>query len=155
MEYVPASVSSDDDDPSKAEALHDRRRKLETAEKRLTSLYLYSDDAMDEHEQTYIVQKQRILDEISEIDSALAELHPEGSAFDTSDYRFLDEASYFILVQQLLNSPYVDYEHFIRNIDPTIAKSFIRSVLSVVDVDDGKIIRMIFQNGLSLNFIYE
>ena len=153
LEYVPASVSSDDDEQSKSEALHDRRRKLDTAEKRLTSLYLYSDDAMDE--ETYIIQKQRILDEISEIDSALAELHPEGSAFDVSDYRFLDEASYFILVQQLLNSPYVDYEHFIRNIDPTIAKSFIRSVLSFVDVDDGKIIRMIFQNGITLNFIYE
>ena len=153
IEYVPASVSSDDDDPSKADALHDRRRKLETAEKRLTSLYLYSDEAMDE--ETYVAQKQKILDEITEIDNALAELHPEGSAFDVSDYRFLDEASYFILVQQLLNSPFVDYEHFIRNIDSTIAKSFIRSVLSVVDVDDGNVIRMIFQNGIILNFIYE
>lgn len=105
-------------------------------------------------EESYVAQKQRILDEISDIDNKLAEFRTEGSDFDSSDYHTLEQVSYFILVQQLLHSHYVDYVDVIRCIDPTIAKSFIRSVLSVIDVDDGKITRMIFQNGITLDFIY-
>ena len=153
LEYVPASIANENNAPSKVDALNARRRQLEIALKRLSSLYLYSEAAMDE--ESYVAQKQRILDEISEIDKTLSELRTEGSDFDLSDYHTLEQASYFILVQQLLHSHYVDYENIIRSIDPTIAKSFIRSVLSVVYVDDGRVTDMIFQNELSLTFLYD
>lgn len=93
---------------------------------------------------------------INEIDQRLNEIKDEDVNFGPlADDEFIEKASYFIMVSKLLDDRYVDYEKDIRQIDPSIPRSFIRSVIEYIEVIDGKISSITFKNGMKHNFIYK
>lgn len=155
LEYRPAGVFS-----KSAESINERdnlmsqKSRHETAMNRLKSLYLYGDGELSEKD--YLIERQRILTALAEVDQKLNNLMDgEDDASPLADDEFIEKASYFIMVEKLLDERYVDYEKYIRQIDPTIPRSFIKSIVEEVHVTDGKVTAIVFKNGMAHRFFYK
>lgn len=155
IEYKPQAVYNEGNATvDELSVLQERRRKCETALHRLQALYFYGEEAMLEKD--YIISKKKMTDDLRAIDERLAELHAAGAEnTDTASNEFLQKASYFVMVENLLNERYVDYEKYIRNIEPSIARNFIVSVVSSISVENGRVKSITFKNGLTHTFIYK
>jgi len=154
MEYKPATVFDEKSTViSEREILEDRRRRDENALNRLKSLYLYGDDAMAEKD--FIIERQKILDDLEATNAKLAELKKAQATDIIPDDDFMQKASYFIMVEKLLDDRFIDYEKYIRSIDPGIPRSFLRMVLKKAEATDGKVTALEFSNNLRVDFLYE
>lgn len=131
----------------------ERKRKHEAAMNRLKSLYLYGDGELSEKD--YIIERQRIMDAISEIDKKLAGLQGSDETNTLENDEFIEKASYFIMVQKLLEDRYVDYEKYIRQIDQSIPRAFIKSIIESIQVTDGRVTAITFKNGMTHTFLYK
>lgn len=150
VEYVPPSVEGDNY-ISEKDVLEDRRRRLESALGRLKALYLYGDTETPESE--YIVEREKIATELTEVEAKLAKLQNEESGPINND-EFIKKASYFIMAEKLLNDRYVDYEKYIRKIDPSIPRSFLLNIVVSIEATDGKVTAITFKNGVTYKFSY-
>lgn len=130
------------------------KRRLERALNRLKSLFLYGEEAMAEKD--YLVERKQLMDALEEKDARLEELEAEvASSITMSDEEFMAKASYFILSQQLQDKRFVDYEKFIRKIDPQIVKDFLNSVVTNFCIKNGLTASILFKNGLEVQFSYK
>lgn len=130
------------------------KRRLERALNRLKSLFLYGEEAMAEKD--YLVERKQLMDALEEKDARLEELEAEvASSITMSDEEFMAKASYFILSQQLQDKRFVDYEKFIRKIDPQIVKDFLNSVVTNFCIKNGLTASILFKNGLKVQFSYK
>ena len=59
------------------------------------------------------------------------------------------------MVEKLLDDRYVDYEKYIRKIDPSIPRNFLNNVIDQIEVNDGLITSISFKNGMTHRFIYK
>lgn len=135
------------------ELLLSEKRKNERALSRLKALLLYDETSISEKD--FILERKAILDKIEAIDARLQELDVHSkSGFQMSDGEFMQRASYFIIQQQLQEKRYVDFEKFIRTIDPQIVKNFMQNVVQKIVVKDGKITSIMFSNGIEHKFSY-
>lgn len=154
MEYRPLVVSGEQTSQvSEREILEERRRKKETALSRLKSLYLYGDEETPEKD--FIIERERIMGELTEIESRLAEIQQQESNRPVTSDEFIQKAAYFIMVEKLLDDRYVDYEKYIRKIDPSIPRNFLNNVIDQIEVNDGLITSISFKNGMTHRFIYK
>lgn len=136
------------------ELLLSEKRRMERVLNRLQSLFLYGDEAISEKD--YLVERKRLTDSLEDIDARLDELEVQKAASLTlSDEEFMAKASYFILTQQLQDKRYVNYEKFIRKIDPQIVKDFMGSVVQNFCIKNGLTTSILFKNGLELRFSYK
>lgn len=136
------------------ELLLSEKRRLERALNRLRTLYLYSDDSIPEKD--YIVERKQLMDSLDEVDAKLeAAEKVAADAISLSDEEFMAKASYFILSQQLQDKRFIDYERFIRKIDPKIVKDFLNSIATNFCIKDGLTTSILFRNGLELQFFYK
>ena len=105
---------------------------------------------------SFNIERERITKALSEVDSRINELDI-ANAFDLSlsDEAFMQKASQFILTQQLLDKRYVNYERFIRKIDPKIVKDFLNETVSNFCIKDGLTISILLKNGIELRFSYK
>ena len=127
------------------------KRRLERALNRLKSLFLYGEEAMAEKD--YLVERKQLMDALEEKDARLeAEV---ASSITMSDEEFMAKASYFILSQQLQDKRFVDYEKFIRKIDPQIVKDFLNSVVTNFCIKNGLTTSILFKNGVEVRFSYK
>ena len=130
------------------------KSRLERALNRLKSLFLYGEEAMAEKD--YLVERKQLMDALEEKDARLEELEAEvASSITMSDEEFMAKASYFILSQQLQDKRFVDYEKFIRKIDPQIVKDFLNSVVTNFCIKNGLTTSILFKNGLEVQFSYK
>ncbi len=130
------------------------KRRLERALNRLKSLFLYGEEAMAEKD--YLVERKQLMDSLEEKDARIEELEAEvASSITMSDEEFMAKASYFILSQQLQDKRFVDYEKFIRKIDPQIVKDFLNSVVTNFCIKNGLTASILFKNGLEVQFSYK
>lgn len=130
------------------------KRRVERALNRLQSLFLYGEDAIPEKD--YLVERKRLTDSLEDINARLDELDiQEAASLTLSDEEFMAKASYFILTQQLQDKRYVDYEKFIRKIDPKIVKDFMGSIVQNFCIKNGLTTSILFKNGLELRFSYK
>ena len=130
------------------------KRRLERALKRLNAIYLYGDEEIPGKD--FILDRKSITDSLQQIDDRLKELDA-AAVFDVSlsDDEFMEKASQFILTQQLLDKPSVNYEKFIRKIDPRIVKDFLNETVSNFCIKDGLTTSVLFKNGIELRFCYK
>lgn len=134
--------------------LSSEKRKKERALSRLKSIYLYDDDAMSESE--YLIEKKSLTDSIDLIDKRLEEIEKTSSAqFTMSDDEFMKKASVFLMTNQLQEKRFINFDAFIRQIDPKIVQEFIRSVTSKIVIKDGRIMSIRFKNGIEHKFSYK
>ena len=130
------------------------KRRVERALNRLQSLFLFGEEAIPEKD--YLVERKRLTDSMEDIDARLDELEvQEAASLTLSDEEFIAKASYFILTQQLQDKRYVDYEKFIRKIDPQIVKDFMGSIVQNFCIKNGLTTSILFKNGLELRFSYK
>lgn len=152
--YKPKIVTSDDTELSERDLLLTEKRKKERAINRLKTLYLFNDEELPEKE--YFIERKALTDELERIDNRLNELEKDmSSAFSISDDDFMAKASYFIMSQQLLTKRYVNFDTLIRKIDSKIIKDFINSVIKKIVILDGKVISILFKNGIEHKFLYK
>lgn len=59
------------------------------------------------------------------------------------------------MYEQLVQDSYIDYEEYIRAIDPAVPKSFLISIIDHIDVDDGRGTAIAFKNGITHRFTYK
>ena len=153
MEYRPPIVFNKNASLSEREILEDRRRKAEMAMNRLKSLYLYGDEEPSQAE--FIIEREKIAKELTEIEARLAELRSTGMDAPLSDDSMIKKASYFIMAEKLTNSRYVDYENYIRKIDPSVPRNFLLTIIDQIEVDDGRVVSIAFKNGMTHRFLYK
>ena len=55
----------------------------------------------------------------------------------------------------MTNSRYVDYESYIRKIDPSVPRNFLLTIIDQIEVDDGRVISIAFKNGMTHRFLYK
>ena len=136
------------------EILLSEKRRLERGVNRLRSLYLYSDEAISEKD--YLLENRELTMRLEEIDARLDELDAmSASSITLSDEELMAKASFFILTQQLKDKRFVDYERFIRKIDPQIVKDFLNSVVSNFCIKNGLTTSILFKNGIEIQFSYK
>lgn len=130
------------------------KRRLERALKRLNAIYLYGDEEIPGKD--FILDRKSITDSLQQIDDRLKELDA-AAVFDVSlsDDEFMEKASQFILTQQLLDKRSVNYEKFIRKIDPHIVKDFLNETVSNFCIKDGLTTSVLLKNGIELRFCYK
>lgn len=130
------------------------KRRLERALKRLNAIYLYGDEEIPGKD--FILDRKSITDSLQQIDDRLKELDA-AAVFDVSlsDDEFMEKASQFILTQQLLDKRSVNYEKFIRKIDPRIVKDFLNETVSNFCIKDGLTTSILLKNGIALRFCYK
>ena len=130
------------------------KRRLERALKRLNAIYLYGDEEIPGKD--FILYRKNITDSLQQIDDRLKELDA-AAVFDVSlsDDEFMEKASQFILTQQLLDKRSVNYEKFIRKIDPRIVKDFLNETVSNFCIKDGLTTSILLKNGIELRFCYK
>lgn len=150
------------DPPDKAESeaavnehdvLLSEKRRIERALNRLKQLYLFSDDSLPEKD--YVIERKRLMDSLSDTEDRLYSIeHSVAYETNMSDDEFMAKASYFIMAQKLQDKRHINYETFIRQIDPQIPKDFLNSVIQNFCIRDGKIVSIRFKNGINLQFSY-
>ena len=107
-------------------------------------------------EKYYLVDLKKLMEAIEEKDARLEELEAEvASSITMSDEEFIAKASYFILSQQLQDKRFVNYEKFIRKIDPQIVKDFLNSVVTNFCIKHGLTTSILFKNGVEVRFSYK
>ncbi len=154
LEYRPASVyEAGRATTDERQILEERKRKYETALNRLQSLYLYGDEETPQKD--YLIERQKILNSLKETDHRLAEIKEQSGESAIPDDEFLEKAGYFIMISKLLEDRYVDYEKYIRKIDPSIPRSFIMNIIKDIVVSDGRVLSITFKNGMQHNFNYK
>ena len=146
-------LQEDDSSPEERDILLSEKRKCERALGRLKALLLYADDSISEKD--FVLERKSITDKIDSIDKRLSELDAHSkSGFQMSDGEFMQKASFFILQQKLQEKRYIDYDKFIRTIDPQIVKNFMQNVIPKIVVKNGKITSIMFSNGVEHKFLY-
>lgn len=101
------------------------------------------------------IQDTNIERQLAETDKRIAELAATGlsSSEDSSD--FLKKASYFIMVNKLIEDASVDYEKLVRTLDPTAIRDFVLNIVQEVEATDGRITAITFRNGTAHRFKYK
>lgn len=131
--------------------LRAEKQRLERALDRLTSLYLYSDDAMSERD--FIIQKTKLTEQLDNITEQIGFASSDAWQQSVSDEVFVQRASEFIIAQKLTDRNYISYQRLAMTVDNEVLKDFVSSVIDSIIVQDGKIKTVVFRNGLSHTFI--
>ena len=84
--------------------------------------------------------------------------------FDRHEVKFdIDESGkpigvYFKVSKEankLIEDRYIDYEKYIRAIDPSIPHSFLQQIIDHIVVNDGRVTSITFKNGATHTFTYK
>lgn len=135
------------------DSLKAKKRRLETALSRLNALYLYDDEAMPEKD--FILERNNIEHQLSDTERRMEALAATGLASSEDSADFLKRASYYIMVNKLVEDSSIDYEKFARALDPHAIRDFVLSIVQEIEAIDGRISSITFRNGTVHKFKYK
>jgi hypothetical protein len=93
---------------------------------------------------------------IENLDARMNELEKDRSQqFTMTDNEFMEQASYFILMQDLADKREVDFAKTISRIDPRVVKDFLGSITQNFCIKDGRVDAIRFKNGMEHRFLYK
>lgn len=155
-EYLPdLGLLNDNDDFSITEQvglLQKERDKCKGAIDRLTELYLYDPTALTKEE--FSSKKRELTKKIQDFEEQIASFHSDGDANGIADLSFIKKASAFLVAQKIVSKKHIDYVQMAIELDNEILKDFIDQVIDTIEVDDGRVQRIRFVNGLEHEFEY-
>lgn len=153
LEYEPPQTYPlQDDSETEYSLLQNRKQKAERALNRLQTLYLYSDEPLPEKD--YIISRTQLVEELQQIEGRLKKFDIAESNNAKVNDEFLAKASYFIMVEKLLDAD-IDYEEYIQSADLEIPRNFVLATIENIIVSDGNVQSIVFKNGITHNFIYK
>lgn len=130
------------------------KEKQENALKRLDDLFLYAEDSMPKKD--FVLKRQEITNKIEEINSKIQELRAEENNFvDNKEFSLNAKASFYLITQLIGNSKNIDVRYLLENVDKSIIKDFLSTILNEVSVDHQKVQYITFKNGLTHHFEYK
>lgn len=150
---APSAFTEQSSAAAEFQALTERKNKQEAALGRLKALYLYNEEALPEKE--FVSERQRILDELERIDNRLSELSINEADTLTMEDDFIQKSSYFLMIDKLSAAAYIDYEKYIRIIDPATPRNFIHNIIKEIRIRDGQIVSIEFRSGMIQHFVYK
>ena len=50
---------------------------------------------------------------------------------------------------------FIDYENFIRIVDPSVIRDFLLNIIDHIEADDGRVASITFKNGITHRFQYK
>jgi len=133
-------------------SLRKERERQERALKRLESLYLYSDNPLSERE--FILRSAEINDKIEAVNKKLGLISTEASSV-LSDEDFVRQASHILVSSLLRDKEYVFYRNIATNTSPEVLHDYFASIIDSVRVYKGRVMSIVFKNGLTHKFLYE
>lgn len=71
------------------------------------------------------------------------------------DSDWMEQASYFVMTQELMSKRSISYEMLLRAVDSKIINEFINSTVQNFCILDGKITSITFKNGITHRFLYK
>ena len=120
---------------------------------RLTHLFLYADDAMDQTD--YLRQKKSLEDNIARITAELDAIQKDSIfATNLSEEAFVQKAAHFLMSASLKNGS-IDFTELAMQADASMLKEFVNAVVSRISVRNGHITQVIFTNGQTHFFEYD
>lgn len=134
------------------ELLDQEISRCKTAIERLTELYLYNPDAITREE--YVKKKKELLDNISTLEERANSSKSKGDSDNSMDLSFIKKASAFLITQQIIKRNYNDYTQILLELDPEILKDFIDQTIDKIIINDGRVRKIVFINGLTHEFNY-
>ena len=153
-EYRPQlALSGADGTITEADTLKSRKNRIENALSRLNALYLYDENAMPQKD--FVMQRADLGKQLEQVNSRLSEIQGRGEDAEVTSDSFIMKASYYIMANKLIEGGYIDYEKYIRAIDPAVPKSFLASVIDHIDADDCRVTAITFKNGIEHRFTYK
>ena len=148
-----ANIQPKQENGSEIASLRVEKQKTERALDRLRSLYLYSEDAMSEKE--YILERTKLTDKLEELNEEIGIMQSDEWQQSVSDEMFIARASEFIIAQKLTDRNYINYKRLAQSVDAEVLRSFVTSIIDSIFIQDGKVQRITFKNGLSHAFIFK
>lgn len=153
-EYRPQlAISGNDNTITEADTLKGKRRRIENALARLNALYLYDDEAMPEKD--FVMQRSDLSRQLDQINARLEELQANDAALPMGGKDLAMRGSYFLMLEDLVQDSYIDFEKYIRSFDRAVQKSFLASSIDHIDADDGRVAAITFKNGITHRFTYK
>lgn len=130
------------------------KEKYTKAVDRLLDIYLYDSEAVSKDEFT---KKQRDLQsKIDGIDEKIENLkssEANNKNLNPLDTSFIKKATAFLVSQKILSARYIDFVDLALNSDPQILKDFISQIIEYITVDENKVTKIKFINGIEHSFI--
>ena len=106
-------------------------------------------------ETEFIIERKKLTDDLNAIDAKLLKLDVDNANLQSMDAAFVEKASYFIMVERIMNGDRDDPVSFIRNVDLSVVKSFLNTIIRKIIILSGKVSSIEFKNGITLEFSYE
>lgn len=131
------------------ELLVREKEKLERALNRLKKLYLFDEEGISEKE--FLVQQKELKDNLNEINEKLNKSSTTSLAMNITD---LQKISNFILMKEISCMEKVELKKLLLNVNKEIIREFIVSIIKEIVIKDGKVISILFHNGIINRFIY-
>ena len=133
--------------------LENNKRRLERALNRLKALYMYNDAEMSEAE--YAAERRKLLDELTGVDERLSHLNSLEENSMLGDPEWMEQASYFLITQELMSKRSISYETLLKAVDSKTIKLFINLTVQNFCILDGKIASITFKSGIIHKFLYK
>lgn len=128
-----------------------QKAQKERALKRLTDIYLYSDESMSVEE--YMASKRKLKAELEAIEKDIEEAATSKQG--SSEQDFLALAKQFILLKKISScTADFSFKSLYTTIGRSTLKQFFNEILTSVDVENDKIKSITFKNGVTHTFVY-
>ncbi|WP_185807620.1 recombinase family protein [Lysinibacillus telephonicus] len=133
------------------EELKKEKTKFEKALSRLEDLYLFSDEGISQKD--YIFKKRELIDRVEKLDAEINVIY-QNSVNETHN-KFVDNAKYFLITQELQQSRDVDYREMLDVVGIEVLADFVQSVIDRIIIKDKKVAAITFKNGITHKFAYK
>ena len=101
------------------------------------------------------MERTRLTEKLEEINEEIGMMQSDEWQQSAPDEMFIARASEFIIAQKLTDRNYVNYKRLAKSVDAEVLHSFVTSIIDSIIIQDGKVQRITFKNGLSHTFIFK
>ena len=148
------STTQADNNTAEIILLTKEKEKYSKAIDRLLDIYLYDSEAVSKEE---FAKKQKDLQsKIDVIDEKIENLkisEANNKNLNPLDTSFIKKATAFLVSQKILSAKYIDFVDLALNSDPQILKDFVSQIIEYITVDENKVTKIKFINGIEHSFI--
>lgn len=98
----------------------------------------------------YIFKKRELIDRVEKLDAGINVIY-QNSVNETHN-KFVDNAKYFLITQELQQSRDVDYREMLDVVGIEVLADFVQSVIDRIIIKDKKVAAITFKNGITHKF---